>query len=226
MQPYFFPYIGYFQLINAVDKFVFYDDVNYINRGWVNRNRILINNKANYITVQLIEASQNKPINEIKISNNRQKIKKTIEMAYKKAPFFDQAFPVIEACLDYETNKISELAIKTVMEVSNYLGINTSFEVSSQQYADTKGLQRAARLMAICKNADAQTYVNAAGGRDLYSKEDFENEGLSMFFIKPEIPVYIQYDGKTFVPELSIIDVMMFNPVKKIAEMLNDYELE
>ena len=99
MQPYFFPYLGYWQLMNIVDKFVIYDDVNYIKRGWINRNRILVEGKPFYIHVPVMKASQNKIINEMEVfvdSSLRKKELKTIELAYKKAPFFDSVYPLIK----------------------------------------------------------------------------------------------------------------------------------
>ena len=225
MQPYFFPYIGYFQLIYAVDKFVFYDDVNYIKNGWINRNRILINNQPSYFTIQLKGASPFKLINQIEFTDNRAKLKKTIQIAYRKAPFFNQVFPIIEQCLDYETNSISKLAIKTIEETAKYMNVNTSFEISSYKYADTKELERTERIITLCRINNAQTYINASGGTDLYSKEEFQNKGISLFFIKPQLTEYKQYNTDRFIPGLSVIDVMMFNSVKEIHKMLNNYDL-
>ena len=151
MQPYFFPYIGYFQLIRAVDKFVFYDDVNFIKNGWINRNRILLTGQVAYITVQLKNASSFKQINCVEFNDNREKLKKTIEQEYKKAPYFNFAWPIIKDCLDLKTNLICELAIHSVVQVAKYLKINTLFETSSTHYAETKNLGRKERIKEICK---------------------------------------------------------------------------
>ena len=224
MQPYFFPYIGYFQLIKAVDKFVFYDDVNFINRGWINRNRIIINNTTNYITVQLIGASQNKLINEVEFIDNRQKLNISIEMAYKKAPFFTQVMPVIKNISKFETNSISNLAIYSVKEVCKYLQLKTKFEISSLNYSETKGLEKSNRLITICKQNMASTYINPIGGQELYNKEYFRNDNIELFFIKTNLSQYKQFN-KEFIPGLSILDVMMFNSIKDIHKMLDNYEL-
>lgn len=225
MQPYFFPYIGYFQLINAVDKFVFYDDVNYINRGWVNRNKILINSEVHYLIISLKEASQNRTINQIEIIDNRQKMLKTIQMAYKKAPNFKDAFPVIEKCLNIDTICISALNIHSIREVCKYLEIKTIFERSGKIYPETKGLGRTERIVSICKSNNVDIYINAIGGKEIYAKRDFEKHAIQLFFLKPEIVEYKQY-GNLFQPWLSIIDVLMFNKVSAIKEMLNHYKLE
>lgn len=224
MQPYFYPYLGYFQMIHAVDKFVFYDDVNFINRGWINRNRILINNEPKYITVELLKASQNRLINEIEIGNNKNKILSSISMAYKKAPQYKEVFPLIEACLSKDVQYIGELAIDSIVTVCKYLGLKTEFEVSSVLYADTKGLDKADRLIAICKKNNATNYINAVGGMEIYDKEYFKAKGVILNFIKCSLVPYKQFNND-FVPGLSIIDLLMFNDIETCNKMLNKFEL-
>lgn len=225
MQPYFFPYLGYFQMIHAVDKFVFYDDVSFINRGWINRNRILVNNNPSYITVQLRKASQNRLINEIEIGDNLQKIAKTIQLAYKKAPQFDEVWPLIEATLNEDVQFISELAIHSVQNISRFLGLETDFENSGTAYRDTKEMDRAEdRLIEICKRNQASQYINAIGGIELYNKDYFSKQNITLQFIKCNLTPYKQFNND-FVSGLSIIDVMMFNDIESCKEMLNKFEL-
>ncbi len=224
MQPYLFPYLGYFQLVGVVDKFVFYDDVNYINRGWVNRNRILINGQPQYITVQLVKASQNKLINEIEIGDNIDKILSTISMAYKKSPFFGNVFPVIEECFKSGVGKISELTIKSVITIAEYLELDTKFEISSIHYPDTKGLEKADRLIAICNKAEAGHYINAIGGMELYDKPYFRENNVKLDFLKARLKPYKQFNNE-FVNGLSIIDILMFNDIDVCREMVLDYQL-
>lgn len=224
MQPYFFPYIGYFQLINAVDKFVFYDDVNFIKNGWINRNRILINNSIKYFSVQLKGASSNKLINKVEFTDNRIKLKKTILMSYKKTPMFNKVWPVIEDCLDLDTSNLSELAIYSVKRVCQYLNVTKEFEISSKKYYASIGMDKAKRLKTICKMNGADTYYNLIGGQILYDKEDFKKESIKLSFIKPKVSTYKQFTGE-FQPGLSIIDLMMFNSVEDIGAMLNNYEM-
>lgn len=225
MQPYFFPYIGYFQLINAVDKFIFYDDVNFIKNGWINRNKIIINNSSKYITIQLKGASSNKPINEVEFKDNRNKLKKTIRMAYSKAPYFDLAWPLIEEVLSINTKLISEQAIYSVVKACEYLDINTSFDISGKKYHKTKGMDKADRLIEICRMNGATTYFNPIGGMELYKKETFKAENIELHFVNTVFKEYKQFKNE-FIPALSIIDIMMFNSPIKIREMLGDYELE
>ena len=224
MQPYFFPYIGYFQLVNAVDKFIFYDDVNFIKRGWINRNNIIINNTPKYITIQLKGASQNKPINEVEFTDNRKKVKNSIQMAYKKAPFYNDVWPVIEEILGIKTQNISKQAIYSVEKVCEYLSINTNFEISSQTYHQTKGMNKADRLIEICRINGAATYINPIGGKELYKKETFKAVNIELHFLKTIFTEYKQFKNE-FIPALSIIDVMMFNSVEEIHKMLDNYEL-
>ncbi|UTF94156.1 WbqC family protein [Elizabethkingia anophelis] len=227
MQPYFFPYIGYFQMIKAVDCFVFYDDVNYIKGGWINRNRILINNDAKYITVPLNEASSNKLINEICIkheSKEYRNIIKTIIQNYGKAPYFEEVFSLINKVINSDVKNISELAIKSVTEVCKYLNIETRFKISSEYFRDTKGLDRTQRLLAICKRLNAAQYINAIGGLELYSKKDFICENIELKFMQPSSVYYKQF-GDEFFGGLSIIDVLMFNSPEEINIMLSQYKL-
>lgn len=224
MQPYFFPYVGYYQLVNVSDKFIFYDDVNFIKNGWINRNRILVNNSPNYITIQLKKASPFKLINQIEFTDNRLKIGKTIQMAYKKAPYFEQVWPVVNEVLNYQSDKIRDIAIKSITEVFKYLGVSKEFELSSEKYSNTKQQERTERLISICKENRAQTYYNSQGGVNLYSKDYFKKNGLDLYFIIPETIIYKQF-AEQFSPNLSIIDVMMFNEPEKINRMLNRYVL-
>jgi len=219
MQPYFFPYIGYFQLIAAVDKFVFYDDVNYIKQGWINRNRILLNGEAHYITLTLNKGTPNKLIKEIEIIDNRPQILTKIELAYKKAPYFKSIWPLINKCLAIDTLNLSKIAINSVIEVSKYLELDCKFEVSSCKYSNSKGIGRQERLLTICKISGCNQYINLFGGQELYSQRVFTENMISLKFITPEIIQYYQFNND-FIPSLSIIDVLMFNSKQQTRNML------
>jgi hypothetical protein len=224
MQPYFFPYIGYFQLVQAVDLFVFYDDVNFIKGGWINRNRILINNQPSYVTIPLKGASPNKLICEIEFIDSKIKFLKSIKIAYSKAPFFELVYPLIEEIFMIDSLSISDLAIKSITKISEYLGINTKFEVSSKSYWETKKTERSERLISICKKNNIQNYINPLGGSELYNKHYFLSKGISLSFLKSYISKYKQYN-EDFIEGLSIIDVMMFNNPKEILKMVEAFEL-
>lgn len=227
MQPYIFPYLGYFQLINAVDKFVFYDDVNYIKKGWINRNRILTNNEAMLFTIPVLKASQNKLINEIELGWDEKWKKQfftTLEQNYKKATYFEQSIDLIKTIFNQPQISIADLTISSIKVVSNYLELKTVFETSSQQYATTKGMEKAARLISICQVNGTDTYINPIGGKELYQKQHFKENGIDLFFIENQLPVYKQFNND-FVAGLSIIDVLMFNSKQEVKKMLNQYQL-
>lgn len=230
MQPYIFPYIGYFQLINAVDTFVFYDDVNFIKGGWINRNRILVNNKDFMFTISLKNMSSLSLINqtllcEKKFHKNNLKFLRTIEQSYKKAPYFKTILPLIHNFLTTsKTLTISELAIESIILVSNYLDLNTKFKISSIDFKETKGFCRANRLIEISKKEKAIHYINPIGGTALYNKNQFDTEGIELSFIKSKPISYKQFNNQ-FIPWLSIIDVLMFNSKEEILLILNECEL-
>ena len=223
MQPYFFPYIGYWQLINSVDIFIIYDDVNFIKKGYINRNNILINNVKHLFTLALIKSSQNKKINEILIGENNKKILRTIEQSYLKAPFFHEIFPIIEDIFSDKGKDLSKFLGNSLQIFSKYLDINTKFEYSSMIEND-KSLQAQDRLIEISKILNATDYINAIGGEQLYDKNAFSDAGINLSFIQTELINYKQFNNK-FIPNLSIIDVMMFNSKEDIKEMLKKYTL-
>lgn len=227
MQPYLFPYIGYFQLVNAVDKFIFYDDVSFIKGGWINRNVIEIQGEKKYINLTLIGASSFKNINEINVNGGQEKILKTIKQNYSKSPYFKQAFSVIEEVLikSKDLKLISEIAGLSVMLISSYLGIDTKFEYSSKLYSNTKNLNRTDRLIQICKMNKADEYVNPIGGTELYDKFNFKEKEIRLKFIKTNFIQYKQFND-IFLPNLSIIDVIMFNNPETIKEFLTNHTID
>lgn len=226
MQPYIFPYIGYFQLIKAVDKFVLYDDVNFINRGWINRNRILVNGNDSMFTIPLKDASQNKLINEIAVNwDNNWKIKflKTIEQSYKKAPFYTEILPIIEKSIEADEVQFSKIIEQNLRLICDYLNIKTEIISSSSIYqnADKKAQER---ILNICSQEEVNHYINPIGGIELYDKEEFAKENMQMNFIK-SMPVEYKQFKNEFVPWLSVIDVLMFNSKEEIYKFLDKYEL-
>jgi len=224
MQPYFFPYIGYYQLVNAVDTFVFYDDVNYMKKGWINRNRILINGKPAYLTASLQGVSQNRMICEIALSDNRTQLLKTIELAYRKAPFFAETMEPVEQVLTRPVKHIGQLAMHSVTAIMDHLGLSRDYRVSSNDFAHTRPLPRADRLIAITKECGSAHYINAIGGRELYDKLYFGRKKVRLSFLEPSIEEYRQYN-MPFQPGLSVIDLLMLNGRVKGREMAEDYNL-
>lgn len=226
MQPYIFPYIGYFQLINAVDRFVILDDVNYINKGWINRNNILVNGKKSLFTIPLKEASQNKWINEIYISDEiKWKINflKTIEQNYKKATYFSNVYPIIEEIVNSSISKISDFNYYSISKINNYFGVKTEIISSSSIYGNNE-LKAHNKILDICLKEKASIYINPIGGLELYNKKDFTEKKIELFFIKSDDIRYSQF-ANDFAPWLSVIDVMMFNSSQTIKTFLEQYTL-
>lgn len=226
MQPYLFPYIGYYQLIYAVDEFIFLDDVNYINRGWINRNRIIVNSKEFLFTVPLKDASQNRTINSIEIlkDNKWQKnMLKTLEMSYKKARYFSDAFPMLESIILSEEQLINEFITNSFRVINKYLNIDTPLLSSSLQKKDMD-LKGQDRILDLCLQRKADEYINPPGGVGLYSKDAFLKNNIQLHFIQTGEIKYNQFQPE-FVPFLSIVDVLMFNSPETITDFLTQYTL-
>jgi hypothetical protein len=230
MQPYLFPYIGYFQLVAAADLFVLYDDVHYIKKGWINRNRILLQGAEHVFTLPCLNASQNKLINEVLVdwsSKELRKMRATLETAYRKAPFFEQVYPLVQGVLELSgPATVAEVAAQSIKAVCAYLGIDTPVVTSSQQPYQNTHLRKGARLVDIVQQEGGDHYLNAIGGEALYSKDFFAQYDIALQFVKPRPIHYAQPtpDGG-FVPWLSIIDVLMYNKREDITTYLQAYEL-
>lgn len=245
-QSYFFPYLGYFQLINAVDKFNLYDNLNFISRGWVNRNNILLNNGNVFmITVPLANRSSFIKIRDLEIDDLngsmkwRHKICKTIYDNYKRALMFGEMYPFLESLIHHPTKHLSELNSNSVIQICKYLSINTTIETNPDIYQHIESLllnekyisenygnleTKEIRLIEICRFEKADTIYNSIGGTSFYSKDKFGKYGVNVRFLKMKEIAYKQHDNP-FVPNLSIIDVLMFNSRTRVQEMLREYEL-
>lgn len=226
MQPYLFPYIGYFQLINAADKFVILDDVNFINRGWINRNNILVNGKAHLFTLPLENSGQNRQIKDIEILQNtdrKKKFLKTIDLSYRNAPYFKEINNLVSEIILFDEKNISKYICFSLVKLNEYLDIKTEIVESSSVYLNDS-MKNQERIIDICKKENAHHYINPIGGKELYSKELFKSNGITLNFIKSKKIEYKQFENM-FVDSLSIIDVLMFNPKDKVRQYLNEYEL-
>lgn len=226
MQPYFFPYIGYWQLINAVDKYVIYDDVNYIKGGWINRNRILLNNKDHFFNAYLRGASPNKLICEVELGDEvlNKKNLKTLEQAYKRAPYYDCIYPLLEECLQSGVTNLARYNGNILKVICTYLDINTEL-VYSSEIEKNNNLKGKEKVIHICKILNADEYINAIGGKALYDKKEFADNGILLHFLSTNDIEYKQF-GTDFIKNLSIIDVLMFNPKERVKKYLEMYTLE
>ena len=223
MQPYLFPYIGYFQLMNAVDEFVVYDNIQFSKKGWINRNRILVNGTDAYVTFPLKKDSDYLAVKDRCLaetwSSERKKILNRIIESYRKSPAFEFAFPVIEKAILYEESNLFKFIFHSLNLIKEYLEISTTLIISSEIAIDHK-LKSEEKVIEICKARSATVYINPIGGLELYNRENFKKENIDLYFLKTSEIVYPQFKNY-FIPFLSIIDVMMFNSKDQIKEYLN-----
>lgn len=215
IQPYLFPHIGYWQLFQEVDKFVILDDVNYIKKGWINRNRIIVNGKEHLFVVPVKEASQNKLIRDLELDNKKWQndFIKTLEYSYKKAPFFNQSFGMIKDCLMNNERNLSKHILNSFLVINKYLGIDVEIIESSSIYHSP--FKSADKIIDICIMEKATNYINSIGGTDLYSGEMFNLHGIKLNFLK----------CKESLSRLSVIDVLMNNSQDDTKKMITQYEL-
>ena len=224
MQPYFLPYIGYFQLMKYVEKYVIADDVNYIRGGWINRNYILLNGKPFMFHLYINGASPNKWINEITIVPNQGKFLKTIDLYYRKAPCFKDVFPLMESIIHYEEDNLARYIGNSLIKIAEYLKFDTLFEYEGDIEECDRSLKAQERLISDCILFGATEYINAIGGTALYNKDDFKKAGIDLFFLKTRPVEYKQFNHP-FVPNLSILDILMFNSVEQTNELLLQFDL-
>ena len=231
MQPYLFPYIGYFQLINEVDRFVVYDDVAFIKGGWINRNYIQVNGRPHLFTVPVSKVSLETKINRIRMStenNNldfwKSKFLKKIRLSYSKSRNFSEVMPIIERVLETDSSLLIDWINVSFSLINEYLGISTEIVLSSEGFSN-QNLKSEERILDICRIQNAKRYVNPIGGVELYDSEEFRKNGIELRFIRNLSREYDQFGGD-FIPNLSIIDVMMFCGKEEILKMLGEFKLE
>lgn len=221
MQPYFFPYIGYFQLAASVDNFVFMDDVAYIKGGWINRNRLFISGEVRYVTVPVIAASPNRKINELCVERGgrwRRKLLDSVRQSYSGAPHFDRTFAILQDVVSSEEGGIAGMAKGSVISVARHLGLEVAFGESGKYgNAHLGGVER---VIDICKKERATRYLNLPGGRALYRPETFSREGIELEFVDPNLAPYPRL-GAGFEPGLSMLDVLMFNDPASARRLLS-----
>ena len=226
MQPYFFPYLGYWQMFAAVDKFVLLDDVNFIMRGYINRNNILVGGAPHLFTIPLEKPSRNKLINETKLNFDdkaRESLLRTFACAYRKAPHYNEVYPILEETVNNPEPDLTRFLKHSFERVKEYLGLKTEILVSSEIEKDNT-LRAQDRIIAINQVLGSTQYINAIGGQELYSREDFDRVGIKLNFIKMLPCDYKQFQNE-FVPNLSLIDILMFNSVAETKAMLSEFTL-
>jgi hypothetical protein len=226
MQPYFLPYLGYFQLISAVDTFIVYDNIQYTKKGWINRNRILRNGEAVLFSLPLQRASDFLDIRERNLAAGfvPDELLNRFTGAYRQAPNFSSVFPILEDILRHEDTNLFRFLHRSISKLCDYLRIGTPIRISSD-IAINHNLTKQDKVIALCRATGATTYVNSIGGVDLYSPADFRASETDLKFLDSKPSEYAQF-GHSFVPSLSIIDVLMFNPAETVrAWVSGGYQL-
>lgn len=229
MQPYFFPYLGYFQLLYAVDEFIFLDDVKFIKRGWINRNKFLTNmGEVKYITIPVKSETTDKDVLEVKtVLGEGKQIELLNKMSewYSKAPYFDHVFPIFEQAVLHESEFLCDLSMLSIQKTAEYLGLVKSFDRSSR-IQNSKNFRRANRIIQISREKNVKNYINAPSGKEIYDIDYFKERGIQLKFLVPGQVKYCRF-GQQFSDSLSILDIMMFNSPETIRnKIIPKYALE
>jgi len=221
MQPYFLPYIGYFQLIASVDKFVLYDNIKYTKKGWINRNRMLQNGNDQVFSLSLAKASDSLDIIDRAIASefSRQKLLNQFRGNYAKAPYFKDFWPLMESIILFQDDNLFRYIQNSISIVCAYLGINTEIVASSSVEAD-HDLIGEKRVIAICEAFKATKYINPFGGIGLYSEGEFAKKAIELKFLKSKVIHYNQLSFD-FVPWLSIVDLLFFNSIERVRHIIS-----
>ena len=211
MQPYFLPYIGYFQLVAAADEFIVYDDIQYTKKGWINRNRYLCEGRDRLFTLPVQQGPSLADVRERTLAAgfDRPALLNRLREAYRQAPHFDETFPLVESVVRRGEGNLFAYIFGSIRDVCGHLGLATRLTVSSTLGVD-RALAGAGRVIALCRRAGADTYINPIGGRELYAADEFARHGIALRFLRSGDVRYPQF-GAGFVPALSIVDVLMFN---------------
>ena len=227
MQPYFLPYLGYWQLVSSVDEFVVYDNIEYTKNSWFNRNRILENGHDRLFTIPVKKDSDYLMVNQRYLSDESDReiarILRIIESNYKKAPQFASVYSLIEECFLFSDKNLFEHIFNSIKVICSFLDIDTKLIISSEVPID-HSLKAEKRVLAICQAQKTETYINAIGGQELYDADEFKSNDIDLKFIKSRDIEYRQF-GDPFVEGLSVIDIMMFNDREKVKQLLKEYTL-
>lgn len=221
MQPYFLPYIGYWQLMNAVDRFIVYDNVEYTKKGWINRNRMLLDCREETFTIPIAGASDNLHVVHREVAKEfiAQKLLNKFESAYRKAPHYAATIELLSRILHNPERNLFRFIYSSIAEVAEYLQIETPLTIASAISAD-HSLKGQARVLDICRALTATEYVNPPGGIGLYDSKVFSEQGIKLKFLYPGDVRYRQF-SEAFLPNLSIVDLLMFNGLEHVSHFLN-----
>lgn len=227
MQPYFLPYLGYWQLIACADLFVVYDNIKFTKSGWFHRNNILLNQQKHLFTLPVRKDSDFLNVADRYLAENAEqmmsKLLRKIENEYKHAPFFSSIFPLLQHIFFYEEQNLFRFLFHSIQQICGYLHIKTPLLISST-VEDNSELKSQERVVALCQKLHANHYINPIGGLTLYQDSAFKQKGITLSFLESQCPAYPQ-QTKEFVSHLSIIDILMFNSIDDIQSMLTKFKL-
>lgn len=223
MQPYFMPYIGYFQLMAFVDQYVIFDDVNYIKRGWSARNIILVNGQKYLFNIAVEGGSQNNLYTQVVVIDDFSRLRKTLEFSYKKAPYYNETMELLNKIFTYNDRRFNFFIKNSFLVILEYLGIKTEL-LQSSELSNNKEYRGKDKIIDICKLLGASEYYNAIGGQELYNYQEFAGNGIKLGFIDSTLDTYPQL-SQEFIPGLSIIDVLMMNSKKNVNLLLNSFKI-
>lgn len=229
MQPYFFPYLGYFSLISFTDKWVVFDIPQFIRHGWIERNRILkLDGSWQYIKVPLIKHSQQTTIKDIyirNVENWKEKILAQLQHYKRKALYFKETEELLKEIFKYESESIVDTNINAIKQICQYLEMDFNYQFSSDMKIYPSQIKEPDDwALEISKILNAETYVNPIGGVDIFDEKKYISNGIELLFLKNKLVEYKQFNN-TFEPGLSIIDVLMFNSIKETKDLIENYEL-
>lgn len=226
MQPYFLPYLGYFQLMSAVDVFVVYDNIKYTKKGWVNRNRLLRQGEPALFTLPLAHGPDQLHVRDRHLSPSfdRTKLMNQFAQAYRQAPRYAELLPLLDKIITFPNDNLFAYIRASIELMREQLGLSTELVISSSIAIDHE-LKGQDKVIAICRKLGASSYLNPTGGTDLYQHEAFRKQGIDLRFLRSRLPPYSQ-GNHSFIPGLSIIDVLMFNSPEAVSDMLRyDFDL-
>lgn len=227
MQPYFYPYLGYWQLMDMADEYIIYDDVNFIKKGWIHRNRIKIQGEPAYFGLKIKKVSQNKRINELELNMDdldREKLVTKIRSNYGKAPYFKEVLELFKDTIYCDKTNLAEYLAYCNRAVAAYMGITTPIYTCTELGLEHE-LTRENRIYDICHQRGCDHYINAIGGTALYDKDEFHKEGITLGFLNMDSDIVYPQGRGEFIPKLSILDVLMYNSYEEIRDLLKRYTI-
>ena len=228
MQPYFLPYLGYWQLMNAVDRYIILDDVPFIRRGWIHRNRIQNHGETQWLTIPITGASQNRKICELDLARSERvwhKLRRSVQLAYCHAPQYAQGKTVFDRILNFSEDNLSLFLSNSIYEITSYLAIDTEIVRASDLKYD-RSLRGSERILELCGRMGADSYYNAVGGQALYNAEQFVGRGITLRFVRMNEKLVYPQGRHNFCPGLSVLDAMMYNDVEQMQLLLSQFTLE